>query len=306
MTEKEFRNALPTYLSLDSLDQTIRTALLEDVGSGDVTTAWTVPPSIRGSGRLISKANGILAGKWIAWRIFQSIDPDITIRWTIDDSELVHPGDLIATLSGPLGSMLTGERVMLNFLQRMSGIATATRAFVDVLAPTNTRLLDTRKTVPGLRLTDKWAVKMGGGVNHRIGLYDEVMIKDNHIAASGGIAQALRRVELQQDPAARKPVVVEVVTLEQIREVFSAGVTVDRLLLDNMVRKEGSEPDVSLLSAAVRLVDGRIRTEASGNVSLATALAIAETGVDFVSVGALTHSVSALDISLQLEPINST
>ena len=327
---RDVNDRLPEYLSLEALDRTILTAFAEDLGegdgsvdleienvnlqSGDLTTIWTVPASAEGSGRLEAKQNGVLAGTVVATRVFQLFDNNLRIDWLYGDRDSVRDGDLLARIHGALRSILTAERTALNFLQRMSGIATAARAFADLLEGTGTRILDTRKTAPGLRLLDKWAVIIGGGVNHRLGLFDEVLIKENHIAAAGGLSKALQQIRVGEQlhsgvpGGSRNPrvrVVVEVSSLDQIREILTLG-GVDRLLLDNMVDvREGVSPDVSRLLAAVKLIDGRILTEASGNITLETARVIAETGVDFVSIGALTHSVTALDLSILIEPVIS-
>lgn len=315
MTHNNTKDGLPAYLTLESLDRTVQIAIVEDVGGsdssrgsnirGDITTGWTVEESAKGRGRLTFKERGILAGKTVAARVFWLIDPAVSIDWMYKDGDEVPEDTCVAYISGPLRSILTGERTMLNFLQRMSGIATTTLAFVRALESTGTKLLDTRKTAPGLRLLDKWAVKTGGGVNHRIGLFDEVMIKENHIVAAGGLKPALERVHAGMRMTQQKKVVVEVTTPDQIREILSVG-GVDRILLDNMVQiRKNASPDVSRLQEAVDLIAGRTSTEASGNITLDAARVVANTGVNYISVGALTHSVAALDISLVIGPVNS-
>jgi nicotinate-nucleotide pyrophosphorylase (carboxylating) len=228
----------------------------------------------------------------IAWRTFNLLDPRVELLVLIGDGLCVERGQVIAQVSGPGRAILTGERVALNFMQRMSGIATATRRYVEAVDGTHAAILDTRKTAPGLRTLDKWAVRLGGGSNHRIGLYDMALIKDNHIAAVGSIAEAVSRVRagISQDDGRPRQIEVEVTNLEQLAEAIEAAV--DRILLDNM------PPD--LMREAVRLTDGRVPLEASGGISMDSVREVADTGVDFISIGALTHSVEALDISLDL------
>ena len=270
------------------IQRAIHIALEEDIGSGDVTSNATLPDDLVYNGRFLIKAPGIIAGLNIAELVFKEVDDRIIFTPLVGDGTAVFPGDIIATISGPARSLLTAERTALNFMQRMSGIATLTRQFMDAVAGTKAVILDTRKTVPGLRALDKMAVRQGGGKNHRIGLYDMVMIKDNHIAAAGGITTAVARVRaVNQD----LPIEVEVKNLTELREVLPLHV--DRIMLDNMSLAEMRE--------AVGIVNGRCQLEASGNVTLQTVAAIAATGVDYISSGALTHSVTALDISLNLD-----
>ena len=292
---------LPSYLSLEELDRQVNRALQEDLGDGDFTSEWTVPEDVVGTAALVSKESGVLAGTVVADRVFNAVDSSLQISWIALDGEQVDRGQKLASISGHLRSILKGERVMLNFVQRMSGIASHTNAFVRALSDTDTRVLDTRKTAPGLRLLDKWSVLLGGGVNHRLDLSDEVMIKENHISAAGGLRYAIDAVAKQNKEPDEKRVVVEIADIDQIEAALETG-HVDRLLLDNMVtiHTDGTI-DTSRLAAAVSRVAGRVATEASGNVSLDTVRKIAETGVNFVSVGALTHSVRALDISLLVE-----
>lgn len=266
----------------------IARALAEDIGPGDVTTQATIPAELTYTGRLIAKATGIAAGLDVASLVFRTVDPTVEFRPLIDEGAAVTPGMRLAEVSGPARSLLTAERVTLNLLQRMSGIATLTRRYVDAVAGTQAKILDTRKTVPGLRMLDKRAVVLGGGSNHRIGLYDMVLIKNNHITAAGGITAAVERVRAAWGD--RLPVEVEVGSLTELEEALPLGV--DLIMLDNM--------DVATMRAAVRRVAGRVLLEASGNVSLETVAAIAATGVDFISVGKLTHSVEGLDISFTL------
>ncbi len=264
----------------------IQRALEEDIGDGDVTTLCTVPPGAMVDGKLIAKQAGVVAGLEVARLAFFLIDERVRYVMQVTDGDWVEKGTVIAEVSGPGRGLLSGERVALNFLQRMSGIATLTRRFVEAVKGTSAVILDTRKTAPGLRLFDKWAVRLGGGQNHRSGLYDMVLIKDNHIAAVGGISETVTRVR-ECDERGRA-IEVEVKNLAELREVLDLNV--DRIMLDNMSLEDMRE--------AVRLTSGRVPLEASGNVSLENIAAVAATGVDFISIGMLTHSVNALDISL--------
>lgn len=263
-------------------------ALQEDVGDGDVTTLCTIAPDAAQQGTFVAKAAGVVAGLEVARQTFALVNERVQMKNLAVDGDWVEAGTPLATLDGPVRAILSGERVALNFLQRLSGIATMTRRFVDAVQGTSAVILDTRKTVPGLRLLDKLAVTLGGGQNHRIGLYDMVMIKDNHIAAVGSIPEAVRRVRATD--TRRRPIEVEVKNLDELQETLP--LQVDRILLDNMPLDQMRE--------AVRLTAGKTPLEASGNVSLETVADIAATGVDYISVGALTHSVTALDISLLL------
>ena len=271
----------------------IARALAEDVGDGDVTTKWTVPFAKRADAVIIAKADGVIAGLDVARWVFEAIDEAIAFAARVKDGERVGAGDVLAEVSGPARGLLTGERVALNFLQRMSGIATMTAQFVEAVQGTNAQILDTRKTAPGLRVLDKYAVVAGGGANHRAGLYDMVLIKENHIEAADGIGPALLAVWKGMDFESRDVrVEVEVETLSQLDEVLVLGA--DRVMLDNM-----SLNDMREAVRRVRQLKGkRPELEASGKVSLEGVRAIAETGVDFISIGTLTHSVQALDISM--------
>ncbi len=268
----------------------ISRALAEDIGSGDITSEWTIPADLRLRGDLLVKQVGVIAGLEVAALVFATVDPAIQFTPLANDGDRVTRGTVVARVSGPARSILTAERTALNFLQRMSGIATDTRRFVDAVSGTRAVILDTRKTCPGLRLLDKWAVRLGGAQNHRTGLYDMVLIKDNHIAAAGGITQAVKRVR-ERIPRGIL-VEVEVKTLAELDEALALGV--DRIMLDNMTLDDIRE--------AVRRAQGRVKLEVSGGVSLSTVTKIAATGVDYISVGALTHSPQALDISLELYP----
>jgi nicotinate-nucleotide pyrophosphorylase (carboxylating) len=293
---------LPPFLADHQLDEIIRRGLDEDVGDGDVTTMATVGETVTARGVFRAKESGVLAGIAVADRVFAAVDPELRTTWTATDGDHVEAGAVFGRIDGSVRGLLTGERLALNVLQRMSGIATATRRMVDAVAGLDVRILDTRKTAPGLRLLDKWAVGLGGGRNHRIGLFDMILIKDNHIAAAGGVTAAIKAATAFRPRTGRELLIeVEAATLEQVQEVLDAG-GVDYILLDNMVgRYTDGSIDTSRLASAVRRVGGRIATEASGNVTLETVRAIAETGVDNISCGALTHSVQALDISLKID-----
>lgn len=276
-------------ISSDELHSLIERALKEDIGEGDVTTTCIVPATQFFRGEILAKEKGIIAGLEVARQTFAHLDSRVDFRLLVADGEWVENGQPVARLHGPARALLSGERVALNFMQRMSGIATLTHRFVERVKGTRAKILDTRKTVPGLRLLDKWAVRLGGGMNHRYGLYDMVLVKENHIAVAGSIGEAVKRV--RQNDSRSLPIEVEVKTLSELEEAIE--LKVDRILLDNM--------PVSELRKAVEMCRGRIPLEASGNVRLENVRTIAETGVDFISVGALTHSVKALDISLLLK-----
>jgi nicotinate-nucleotide pyrophosphorylase (carboxylating) len=266
----------------------IGSALQEDLGSGDVTSSSILPPTLALVGDIVGKEAGIVAGLDVARLIFQRVDEKVILSRLHSDGQAIRPGETLATVRGPGTSILSAERVALNFLQRMSGIATMTRRYVEKTEGTRAVILDTRKTAPGLRAFDKMAVRAGGGQNHRFGLYDMVLIKDNHIAAAGGVGQALERVRARANE--KLAIEVEVTSLAQFEEALACGP--DRIMLDNMGLEE--------MRTAVRLAGGRVELEASGNVTLDNVAEIAATGVDFISVGALTHSVRALDISLDI------
>uniref|UniRef100_A0A7S0WZN1 Nicotinate-nucleotide pyrophosphorylase [carboxylating] n=1 Tax=Chlamydomonas leiostraca TaxID=1034604 RepID=A0A7S0WZN1_9CHLO len=301
----------PTY----DIHKVIKEALEEDAGGiGDVTTLATVPPGTRATGTFLAKSAGVLAGLGVADAVFAAVDPAITVAWEGCDGEVVGAGHVFGRVCGPAASILVAERVALNFMQRMSGIATATRAMVAAATAGghSPKILETRKTAPGLRLLDKWAVLIGGGHNHRMGLYDMMMIKDNHVTAAGGVTQAIARAEayirdqgLQQQGMR---IEVETRTLAEVDEVVAAldagqAPHVTRVMLDNMTKHDPSQPgglDVSLLSEAVARLGGRVESEASGNVVVETVGAFAAAGVTHISVGALTHSVRAMDISLKI------
>ena len=269
-----------------SVDKLIRTALEEDIGSGDVTTAATVAAGTQARAELIAKEDFVLAGINVARRVFELLDTRIAFEQLIEDGQAVRRGEVLAWLKGDAAALLQGERVALNILQRLSGVATLTSRFVREVEGTGAIIVDTRKTTPGLRTLEKYAVRVGGGGNHRMALYDGVLIKENHIAAAGGIATAVARAR-RYAPHTLK-IEIEVRDLDEVAEALDAGA--DILLLDNM--------DLTQLRAAVERVAGRAVTEASGGVNLETVKAIAETGVNLISVGALTHSYRSVDISM--------
>ncbi len=264
----------------------VKQALAEDIGSGDVTTNCTIDQTKKTEATLWAKEEGIIAGLQVFAAAFRLLDADTEIRCLVQDGMAVENGDRVAVIRGNARTVLTAERVALNFLQRMSGIATATRNMVQAVKGTRAKILDTRKTVPGLRYLDKWAVRLGGGENHRFGLFDMVLIKDNHIAACGSISEAVHQV--RRCDGQNRSIEVEVKNLDELQEALA--LKVDRILLDNM--------DLATLKRAVELTAGRIPLEASGNVTLENVRSIAETGVDYISMGSLTHSVKALDLSL--------
>jgi len=266
----------------------IRNALAEDVGAGDVTSGAALRGDETGLARATAKAELVVAGIEVFGEVFRTLDPALVFTARKRDGEKAGKGDLLAEISGSLASILTAERVALNLLQRMCGIATLTRRYVDEIAGTRAKILDTRKTAPGLRILDKYAVRAGGGCNHRFALYDGVLIKDNHIAAAGGIGPAVLRVRGRISHTFR--IEVEVKNLAELEEALAAGA--DSVLLDNM--------GLSEMIAAVTRVGGKIPVEASGNMTLERVREVASTGVDLISVGALTHSAAAADISLNV------
>jgi nicotinate-nucleotide pyrophosphorylase (carboxylating) len=272
------------------LEPIIRNALAEDIGPGDLTTSSILNGEERGEARALAKSDLVVAGIDVFTAAFRLLDPEAARRECLEDGTAVRPGQTVAVIAGSLSALLMAERTALNFLQRMSGIATMTRRFVDAVRGTGARILDTRKTVPGLRILDKYAVRVGGGTNHRFALYDGVLVKENHIAAAGGIGSAVARVRGRAPHTVR--IEVEVRNLEELREALEAGA--DVIMLDNM--------DAEAMREAVRFVGRRVPLEASGNVSLENVRAIAETGVDYISVGSLTHSVRAADVSLLISP----
>lgn len=274
---------------MTGLDRIIENALMEDIHTGDITTLAVVPERRAARARLIAKESMVLAGIDVAARVFTFLDNSVRFEGRHGEGERLAAGDLIAELSGDSSILLQGERVALNLLQRMCGTATLTARYVDAVAGTRARIVDTRKTTPGLRVLEKYAVRVGGGINHRTGLYDGVLIKENHIAAAGGITRAVSRAR-SYIPHTMK-IEVETETLAEVAEAVEAGA--DIIMLDNM--------DLSTMAEAVAFIGGRALVEASGGVNLDTVKGIAETGVDIISVGALTHSARAMDISMLLE-----
>jgi nicotinate-nucleotide pyrophosphorylase (carboxylating) len=278
----------------NKFDEIIKNALKEDIAGGDITTSAVVPENLRAQGKFLCKKGGIIAGLDIAGRVFQLIDNKLQFNKFIEDGEKVEPGKFIAEIEGQTSSILTGERTALNFLQRMSGIATLTNQFAERIKHTNAKILDTRKTAPGLRLIDKLAVYIGGGINHRYGLYDMFLIKDNHIIAAGSITSAVKACrKYKKKKSLDFKVEVEAANLKDVDEALSCGA--DIIMLDNF--------NLDDMKKAVDRISGKCSTEASGMVNLENVKEIAETGVDFISVGYLTHSVKALDISLNIKLI---
>jgi len=277
--------ALPSFLVADA----VRAALKEDLGrAGDITSDATIPAGARATAQIATRKPGVLAGLALAERAFHEVDPTVLFTATRADGDALGPGDVVAKLEGPARAILAGERVALNFLCHLSGVATATRALVDRIAHTRARICDTRKTLPGLRAFEKYAVRCGGGSNHRFGLDDAILIKDNHIAVAGGVGAAIAAARAFAGHLVK--IEVEVDTLDQLREAMACGP--DAVLLDNM------PPDQ--LREAVGIIDGRAVAEASGNVTLETVAAIAEAGVDMISSGWITHSAPSLDLGLDV------
>lgn len=272
-------------------DQLIDLAFSEDIGDGDHTTLCCIPEDAQGKSKLLIKEEGILAGIRIAKEIFHRFDPAMQIEVLIEDGTHVKPGDIAMIVSGKVRSLLQTERLMLNVMQRMSGIATMTAKYVERLKGTNTKILDTRKTTPGMRMLEKEAVKIGGGVNHRIGLFDMILLKDNHIDFAGGIVNALDRcAQYQKEKGLHLKVEIEVRTFEEICQVLQHG-GADRIMFDNFSVADTRE--------AVKLIDHKMETESSGGITFDTIRDYAECGVDYISVGALTHSVKGLDMSFK-------
>lgn len=272
------------------LAETVAVALREDIGTGDITTALIVPEGRMAKARILAKEAGIVAGLPVVYEVFRQVDPGVVVTGKASDGDAIAEKQVLADISGPAASILTGERVALNFIQRLSGVATLTNRTVKELEGTTARLLDTRKTTPGLRALEKYAVAVGGGTNHRFGLYDAILIKDNHIAVAGGISQAVAAARRGR-PMTMK-IEVEVETLAEVAEALQAGA--DVIMLDNMPLDE--------MRRAVTMVSGRAAIEASGLIGpRISAHDVAETGVDFISMGSLTYAARALDISLDIE-----
>lgn len=275
-----------------TVHETIMAALAEDIGNGDHSSLACIDPAIQGKMRLLAKADGIIAGIDVAKEVLHCVDPNITMEQYKQDGDEIHKGDVVFVISGSSQKMLTAERTLLNFMQRMSGIATTARKYANEVKGTKTRILDTRKTTPNMRVFEKYAVQLGGCTNHRFGLFDMVMLKDNHIDFAGGIEQAIDKTkQYLADNHLDLKIEIETRNLEEVQRVLAHG-GVHRIMLDNFTPE--------LIKEAVRLIDGRYETEASGNITLANLRQYAETGVDFVSVGALTHQISSLDLSLKV------
>jgi nicotinate-nucleotide pyrophosphorylase (carboxylating) len=269
----------------------IELALREDIGDGDHSALSTIPANARGAARLLVKSDGVLAGVELAQEIVKRFDPELHMRVFLEDGARIKVGDVAFTLMGPARSILTIERLVLNFMQRMSGVATMTDRYVQAVADTGCKVLDTRKTTPGMRAVEKWAVRIGGGHNHRHGLFDMIMIKDNHTDLCGGISQAIASAHAYLHSTGRSlPIEVETRNMKEVEQVLVTG-GVQRIMLDNFTPEQ--------LKVAVDRIAGRFETEASGGITLATIRSYALTGVDMISVGALTHSVTSLDLSLK-------
>ena len=265
-------------------------ALREDIGDGDHSTLACIPPTAQGKAKMVAKKEGILCGVEVGERVFHLVDSSLNVTILKNDGDLLHVGDIVMIVEGHAGSILTAERTALNYMQRLSGIATQTHRMVEMIAGLHTQLLDTRKTTPNMRLLEKYAVKCGGGTNHRIGLYDMIMLKDNHVDFAGGIEQAIDRTrDYLSKNGKNLKIEIEVRNLDELERVMNHG-GVDRIMLDNF--------DVPTLREAVKRIDGRYETEASGGITDKTLRDYAETGVDFISVGALTHHIKSLDLSL--------
>lgn len=271
-----------------SLQSLIDLSLLEDIGVGDITTDAIVADSLKGKGTIVAKEELVVAGLEVAGQVFKTLDADVRIHSDYVDGDTAGTGDIVMTVDGALAILLKGERTALNFLQRLSGIATLTRHYVSSVSSSPVCLLDTRKTTPGFRVIEKQAVRSGGGRNHRMGLFDGVLIKDNHIAVAGGIAAAVRKVREKITHLIK--IEVEVEDLNGVEEALDAGA--DVIMLDNMMTSE--------ISAAVQLIDGRAGVEVSGNITIDRLPELAETGVNYISVGALTHSARAMDLSMRI------
>lgn len=274
------------------IEQLLKNALEEDIGAGDLTTLSTVPSEARGVGRFRAKRDCVVAGLIVLDKIFSLLDPAVNVRRLRRDGDQVSKGTVVAEARGPVRALLMGERTALNFLQRLSGTATLARTYVDAVKGFPCKIIDTRKTTPGLRTLEKYAVRMGGATNHRLGLYDAAIVKDNHIAASGSIAKAVRNIRVQSPFMAR--IEVECANLKQVEEALEAGA--DVIMLDNMTTKE--------MAQAVKVINKRAWVEASGGITLATVREVAETGVDFISVGALTHSAPAVDFNMKIASLD--
>ncbi|MFC6996455.1 carboxylating nicotinate-nucleotide diphosphorylase [Rufibacter roseus] len=280
-----------SYLTQDAIRAFIRQALQEDVADGDHSSLAAIPADAQNQAKLLVKDEGILAGVELAWKIFHEVDPALRMEVLLQDGAEIKHGDVAFTVHGKAQSILTAERLVLNCMQRMSGIATYTKSIAKLIEGTGAKLLDTRKTTPNFRMMEKWAVLIGGGTNHRFGLYDMIMLKDNHVDYAGGIKQAIEATHAYLQKVGKQlKIEVETRNLDEVRQVLEIG-GVDRIMLDNF--------EVERLREAVELIGGRFETEASGGITEETIRAVAETGVNYISVGALTHSNRSLDLSLK-------
>ena len=275
---------------MHSVQHLIEIALKEDIGSGDITTENLIAPGLSGRGAIIAKEPLVIAGLDVAKRVFEYLDPEVAFKPKRHDGDTVKEGEMVVEIEGNLRALLMGERTALNFLQRLSGIATHTRSFIDALGEPRVRLVDTRKTTPGWRVLEKYAVRAGGAHNHRMGLYDGVLIKDNHIAVCGGIKNAVERIRGRISHLLK--IEVEASTQGEVKEALDAGA--DVIMLDNM--------DLEQIKAAIELIDGKAGVEVSGRVSRGDLLFLAAAGVDIISIGALTHAAKSMDISMRIEP----
>lgn len=281
----------PAYLTEENINRFISAALAEDMGEGDHSTLASVSAHLHSEARLLIKDKGILAGVALARKIFQAVDPNLTIDVRKEDGEPMVKNDIAFVVAGKAQSILSAERLVLNCMQRMSGIATYTHRLCKMISHTRARILDTRKTTPNFRLAEKWAVQIGGGQNHRYALYDMIMLKDNHIDFAGGITNAIVNTKKYLEKTGKKlQIEIETRTLDEVREVLKVG-GVDVIMLDNMT--------VSTMKEAVQLINEQYKTEASGNINEHSITKVAECGVDYISIGALTHSVKSLDMSLK-------
>ena len=277
-------------INIPNLEEIINMALREDIGDGDHSTLACIPATAQGKAKMMAKQSGILCGLEVGEKVFNLVDPQLKVTRCMKDGDAIKKGDIVMLVEGPAGSILTAERTALNFIQRMCGIATKTHEMVGMLQGLHTQLLDTRKTTPNMRLLEKYAVKCGGGTNHRIGLYDMIMLKDNHVDFAGGIVAAIDRThEYLKSKGLNLKIEIEVRNMNELEIVMQHG-GVDRIMLDNF--------DVPTMKEAVKRIDGKFETEASGGITETTLRSYAETGVDFISVGALTHHIKSLDLSL--------
>lgn len=280
------------YLTSENIHEFIRTSLIEDIGDGDHSSLASIPEGTKGKARLLVKDEGVLAGVELSSWIFKQVDSSLILNYTLHDGVRVNKGMEAFTVEGSVHSILRSERLVLNCMQRMSGIATYTAYLNALISHTRTKLLDTRKTTPNFRMCEKWAVKIGGGENHRYGLYDMIMLKDNHIDYAGGVTKAIQAsLQYLEKTGRNLAIEVETRTLDEVREALNFAGQIKRIMLDNM--------PVEKMREAVQIIGGKVETEASGGVTEVTIAPIAETGVDYISVGALTHQVKSLDLSLK-------